>query len=600
MTRADRPEVTVIIPYYNHAGFLKQCLDSLDAQTYPNFSLVVVDDGSHRDMRPAVDGARSPVRVIHHETNRGPAAARNTGISSTSAPLFVCIDADDHVEPEFLARLVEAIEADDAIDCAFGDVRLFGAEERIVTYDVPTLEDILRSQAIPGAGTMMRRRLWERLEGYDEAETLKRGREDWEFYIRAFSNGCSAAHVGEALYNYRISNKSLNATCRMHDAEVAEYIYGKHKELFDRAGEAGRFLSFGYEKAARAWYHHGDRRKAIGLAYKSLRRDVSPAGAQLLAKTLLPESAGEWVARGDWRRNLPLFPYPYHGEERYRPFFVVGSGRSGSTLFRRVLTAHSELHIPPENFELGSSIRKFRQFRGRMGWYDLSRFIMSLFEFHHEFYTFETSLRPLVNRFQELPRRQRNLAYLLDALYRFHGEQHGQRVVRWGDKTPLNTYDLETLELILKVFPDAQFIHLVRHGCDVIASTMRYGFFTELDVAARRWVRMVDNAHSFTSAHQDRSLLVRYEDLVSKPEATIRGLCDFLGVALEPAMLTSEDSAASLGDVPVLREHLEVSEPINVSNVGKGRLDFSAAEREQLQEIIGARLAMFGYPPATA
>ena len=55
-----------------------------------------------------------------------------------------------------------------------------------------------------------------------------------------------------------------------------------------------------------------------------------------------------------------------------------------------------------------------------MTWDDLVHLSMSLFEFHHEFYTFDVSLRPLVNRLVKLPREQRNLACLLDHFYRFH------------------------------------------------------------------------------------------------------------------------------------------------------------------------------------
>ena len=150
---------------------------------------------------------------------------------------------------------------------------------------------------------------------------------------------------------------------------------------------------------------------------------------------------------------------------------------------------------------------------------------MSLFEFHHEFYTFELSLRSLVNQLIDIPHNRRNLAYVLDRFYKYHAERHGHSMVRWGDKTPLNSYDPGTLDLILKVFPDAQFIHLVRDGCDVISSSLRYGFFTDITTAANRWVRVVQNARRFAEAHPDRSIDVRYEDLVSEPEATIKSIC---------------------------------------------------------------------------
>ncbi|NIR48841.1 glycosyltransferase [candidate division KSB1 bacterium] len=598
MSDKSRPEVTIIVPYYNHARYFEQCLSSIKAQTYPNFSVILVDDCSHELLKPAISQNDQPnIRIIRHKINRGPAAARNTGIRASATEIFVCVDADDMIEPTFLERLVSVIWQDDTIDCVFGDVRLFGSDDRIVTYKIPTIEDILRSQAIPGAGTMMRKRLWERLGGYDEADPLRRGREDWEYYIRAFSSGCRAARVAEPLYRYRILNKSLNFTCRLHDAEVAQYIYNKHRELFDSIGQSDRFLSFGFYKAAISWYNHGYRGKAFRFAFKAWRLDGSNDRLKLVLRTALPPAIVRRLGNGELRRRLPFLGYPLNSEERYTPFFVIGSGRSGSTLFRRILTTHSELHIPPENFGLGTSIRKYQQFSKIMIWSDLVHLIMSLFEFHHEFYTFEVSLRPLVNELIDIPHNRRNLAYMLDRFYRYHAERHGCSMVRWGDKTPLISYEPGALEDILKVFPDAQFIHLARDGCDVISSTLRYGFFTSLTTAAHRWVRVVQQTRDFTKAHPERSMLVRYEDLVRQPEATTKAVCQFLNVTFEQQMLSSEDFANGMGDVPVLSEHREVAKPINDSNIGTGRRDFSDQEKEKLQSIIGRELEAFGYPP---
>lgn len=601
MSDNSQPEVTIIIPYYNHARYFEQCMSSVNAQTYRNFSVIVVDDCSHKLMQPSVSqNGNSNIRIIRHETNRGPAAARNTGIRASSSEIFVCVDADDMIEPTFLERLVEVMREDDTIDCVFGDVRLFGSDDRIVTYKIPTFADILRSQAIPGAGTMMRKRFWEHLGGYDEAEPLRRGREDWEYYIRAFSNGCKAAHVAEPLYRYRILNKSLNFTCRFHDAEVAQYIYNKHRELFDSAGQGERFLSFGFYKAALSSYNHGYRGKAFRLAFQAWRFDGSNDRLKLVLRTALPPAVVRRLGNGELKRRLPFLSYPLNSEERYNPFFVIGSGRSGSTLFRRILTAHSKLHIPPENFGLVPSIKKYKQYSNVMTWIDLVHLIMSFFEFHHEFYTFQLSLRPLVNELLDIPHNRRNLAYILDRFYRFHAERHGCSMVRWGDKTPLVSYEPGTLEDVLKVFPDAQFIHLVRDGCDVIASSLRYGFFTSLTTAANRWVRVVQQSRRFTEAHPERSMLVRYEDLVNSPEATVRSICQFLNVEFEAQMLFSQDLADGMGDVPVLSEHVEVGKPINTANIGTGRNDFSVTEKEQLQSIIGKELEIFGYPSCTA
>ncbi len=86
------------------------------------------------------------------------------------------------------------------------------------------------------------------------------------------------------------------------------------------------------------------------------------------------------------RRRIRFLGYPLRGEERFRPFFIIGVGRSGNTLFRRILTAHSELHIPPETFVLGECIRKFKRYGRWLDWPDAVSLIMGLFAFHPEFH----------------------------------------------------------------------------------------------------------------------------------------------------------------------------------------------------------------------
>ena len=91
-------------------------------------------------------------------------------------------------------------------------------------------------------------------------------------------------------------------------------------------------------------------------------------------------------------------------------------------------------------------------------------------------------------------------------------------------------------------------------------------------------------------------MVVRYEDLVSRTESTTKSICHFLDVAFDPLMLRSEEISESLGDVPLLHEHKEVSAPINTENIGSGRVDLSYTDREQLESVIGKELKIFGYP----
>ncbi|MCX7412356.1 MAG: sulfotransferase [Planctomycetia bacterium] len=296
------------------------------------------------------------------------------------------------------------------------------------------------------------------------------------------------------------------------------------------------------------------------------------------------------------RSGIPGLGHPLQRGEPYRPFFIVGSGRSGNTVLRRMLCAHGDLHIPPETYVLGDVIRVFRRHRGLL-WRDLVPLVLGKFEFYPEFATFDVSLRPLANRLLGLPRQERSLARLLDEFYRFHAESRGFTGRRWGDKTPLNTFHLDKIR---SVFPAAQFIHLLRDGCDVAHSYVSAGLCPDLAAAGRRWRDSVEAVQSFSDRHASSCLEIRYEELVRAPRQQLDVICRFLEVDVRTEMLASEAIAGLMGDVAARPHHERVGEPLSAASVGKGRRALPLAERRALEPIIGATLARLGYDPCAS
>jgi hypothetical protein len=296
-----------------------------------------------------------------------------------------------------------------------------------------------------------------------------------------------------------------------------------------------------------------------------------------------------------WLKHLiPRAGFPLKNGTRYRPFFVVGSGRSGNTLLRRVLYAHPELHIPPETYVLGYAIRLFRQNRN-LRWKDLVNLVLSLFEYYPAFDTFGVpTLGPLAVRLGTIPPEQRSLSAILDGFYRYHAEVTESACARWGDKTPDNTYYLDAIR---RVFPEAQFIHMVRDGCDVAYSYVETGMFRTEREAAAVWLDMVRRGRRFCRSFPDGCLEVRYEDFVTRPEPVVRNVCGFLGVDFLPGMLDSAEVAARMGDVAALEHHRKVRAPIRADSIGKGRRAFADSQKKAVQEIIGPALEELGYDP---
>lgn len=285
--------------------------------------------------------------------------------------------------------------------------------------------------------------------------------------------------------------------------------------------------------------------------------------------------------------------YPLHGEEAYAPFFIVGAGRSGTTLLRRILQASPEVHIPPETYMVGKAVQIFSKYQN-LGWNDMTHLIMAQFEFHPDFGHFGISLRPLVQRLKKAKGKDRNLAFLLDALYRYHGEQSGKICARWGDKTPYHSLFMPEIEA---VFPDVRFVHMLRDGADSVVSYVKGELQADLHTAAQRWTEYVDAVARYAEKNPARVYLLRYEDLVIRPTEVIEPLCVFLGLKYETGMLARTDHAAGMGDVANLKHLKNVMNPISASSIGKGRCSLSMEDRRVLQQLIGPQLARYGYEP---
>jgi len=184
-------------------------------------------------------------------------------------------------------------------------------------------------------------------------------------------------------------------------------------------------------------------------------------------------------------------------------------------------------------------------------------------------------------------------AAFLDTLYRMYAAQRGS--IRWGDKTPIYT---SYIPLIHRIFPSAQFIHMIRDGRDVALSTLDKWGESEVHVdiyyAARIWVRRIHQARWAARAlASDQYLEVRYEDLVQSPEMELRTICRFLEEPFDPKMAKYHHQARRLvapGDF-----HAPVRHPPDPSRAGRWRREMSKNDRRIYEHVAGPLLEALGY-----
>lgn len=226
------PKITVVIPCFNMGAFLEEAVDSVLAQTMQGFEIVIVDDGSTDEATvKLLGGARWPKTVVHRTENRGPSAARNTGIQRSTGKYLCCLDADDLLEPTCLEKTSRVLDELPDVAIAGFWYRTFGEEEEDRTPAACTLEDIL-GECILRPSALFRREVWLRCGGFDER--FRKGYEDWDFWIGVMERGGRAHIVQEFLFRQRVRERSRNTESDRPEirARFMEEMIRKHEAVY--------------------------------------------------------------------------------------------------------------------------------------------------------------------------------------------------------------------------------------------------------------------------------------------------------------------------------------------------------------------------------
>jgi len=285
---------------------------------------------------------------------------------------------------------------------------------------------------------------------------------------------------------------------------------------------------------------------------------------------------------------------PLHRGEQSRPFFIVGSGRCGTTLLRRILQASDEIHIPPENWSLAYSIHHFDQNRWYLGWEQLVDIVVSAHA-HRSYDWFEDPPTSLIKEVCAWSKEKRSLYRLVDRIYRYHGEVNDASFDRWGDKTPLNVKHMESM---LGVFIDCRFIHLIRDGLDVVYSyKTRFDYSGNISEPALRWRSAVTNAREFESEYPDLILEIRYEDLVRNPEREVRRICNFIEVEYRREILNDKKPIEKAVKIDNKPHYKNVKNEISTESIEKGRRKMDTQNKKKVASFIQDKMVEVGYRP---
>ena len=234
------PRVSVAIPCYNLGAYVTEAVDSVLAQTYQDFEILIVDDGSTDPATIHVlDALDRPKTTLFRTPNRGLAAARNFLIGHARGEYLCALDADDRLHPDYLARTVAVLEHDASIGFVSTRMQMFGADTREWPDDTRCdLETLLCHDPVHCAA-LVRRSAVLAAGGYDE-RMAHQGNEDWDLWIGITESGLAGVILDEVLFFYRQREGSMSRDCTRGDAHLdsVEHILRKHEASY-RAHLAG-------------------------------------------------------------------------------------------------------------------------------------------------------------------------------------------------------------------------------------------------------------------------------------------------------------------------------------------------------------------------
>jgi glycosyltransferase involved in cell wall biosynthesis len=224
------PRVTVLIPCYNLGAYLNEAVESVLAQTYQDFEILIVDDGSTDPgtVRLLDDYVR-PKTTVYRTPNRKVAAARNFLVQRARGEYLCPLDADDRLHPEYLEKTVAALEQDGSLGFVSTRLQTFGTETRVWPEDTRCdLVTLLCGDPVHCAA-LVRRSAVLAVGGYDD-NMPHQGNRDWDLSISLVEAGHHGIILDDVLFFYRRRPGSMSeeSTRGAVHIDLIEYLVRKH------------------------------------------------------------------------------------------------------------------------------------------------------------------------------------------------------------------------------------------------------------------------------------------------------------------------------------------------------------------------------------
>lgn len=224
----QKPKVSIIVPCYNQAQYLDECLQSVFEQTFMDWECIIVNDGSPDNTGEITQkwlDKDSRFKYLSKE-NGGLCSARNFGITHSLGEFILPLDADDYIANDYVFLAIEEFTKSKDIKVVYCQAEKFGSEFGVWQLPDFSLKDLVRFNMI-FCTAMYKKKDWERVGGYDP--NMIYGLEDWEFWIAILKQGGKVKRIDKVGFYYRINKYSMARTINLEQRKFSvEYVGKKH------------------------------------------------------------------------------------------------------------------------------------------------------------------------------------------------------------------------------------------------------------------------------------------------------------------------------------------------------------------------------------
>lgn len=236
----EQVKVSVVIPCYNYGKTIDRAVDSVLKQTYQNFEIIIVNDGSTDEKtNQKLANYNKPKTKVIHISHQGPSVARNTAIEAAKGEYILPLDADDEIDPTYLEKAVKILDEDDDVSvvcCDYKGVVDYILFKRIfkikINYNFPGCL-LHMTKYLFTVTSFFRKSDWEKVGGFNP--NMVHGSEDHNFWISLIKLGGKVHHIPEELFTYHgqrfKKTRSQRVTLEQHKLCYIQK-FNNHKQLY--------------------------------------------------------------------------------------------------------------------------------------------------------------------------------------------------------------------------------------------------------------------------------------------------------------------------------------------------------------------------------